>query len=94
MIGVLGNLGRVVGREMIEETVGRLIAGQTAEDIFTREEVARRIGQKSFDLLVDKIKKEMKRREDERIENDDKKKEIDWNARMNDFARNLNQHYR
>ena len=79
---------------MIEETVGRLIAGQTAEDIFTREEVARRIGQKSFDLLVDKIKKEMKRREDERIENDDKKKEIDWNARMNDFARNLNQHYR
>ena len=93
MIGVLGNLGRVVGREMIEETVGRLIAGQTAEDIFTREEVARRIGQKSFDLLVDKIKKEMKRREDERIEND-KKKEIDWNARMNDFARNLNQHYR
>mgnify|MGYP006897945393 CR=1 FL=1 len=36
MIGVLGNLGRVVGREMIEETVGRLIAGQTAEDIFTR----------------------------------------------------------
>ena len=94
MIGVLGNLGRVVGREMIEETVGRLIAGQTAEDIFTREEVARRIGQKSFDLLVDKIKKEMKRREDERIEHDDKKKEIDWNARMNDFARNLNQHYR
>ena len=94
MIGVLGNLGRVVGREMIEETVGRLIAGQTAEDIFTREEVARRIGQKSFDLLVDKIKKEMKRREDERIENDDRKKEIDWNARMNDFARNLNQHYR
>ena len=94
MIGVLGNLGRVVGREMIEETVGRLIAGQTAEDIFTREEVARRIGQKSFDLLVDKIKKEMKRREDERIENDDRKKEIDWNARMNDFARNLNDHYR
>ena len=94
MIEVLGNIGRVVGREMIEETVGRLIAGQTAEDIFTREEVARRIGQKSFDLLVDKIKKEMKRREDERIENDDKKKEIDWNARMNDFARNLNQHYR
>ena len=94
MIGVLGNLGRVVGREMIEETVGRLIAGQTAEDIFTREEVARRIGQKSFDLLVDKIKKEMKRREDERIENDDRKKEIDWNARMNDFARNLNRHYR
>ena len=94
MIGVLGNLGRVVGREMIEETVGRLIAGRTAEDIFAREEVARRIGQKSFDMLVDKFKKEMKRREHNRIENDDRKKEIDWNARMNDFARNLNTHYR
>ena len=94
MIGVLGNLGRVVGREMIEETAGRLVAGRTAEDIFTREEVARRIGQKSFDLLVDKNKREMKRREDERVENDDRKKEIDWNARMNDFARNLNDHYR
>ena len=94
MIGVLGNLGRVVGREMIEETVGRLIAGRTAEDIFAREEVARRIGQKSFDMLVDKFKKDMKRREHNRIENDDRKKEIDWNARMNDFARNLNTHYR
>ena len=62
MIGVLGGLGRVIGREMAEETVGRLIAGRTAEDLFTREEVARRIGQKSFDLLVDKIEKELKRR--------------------------------
>ena len=63
MIGVLGNLGRVVGREMIEETAGRLVAGRTAEDIFTREEVARRIGQKSFDLLVDKNKREMRKEE-------------------------------
>ena len=94
MIGVLGNIGRLVGREAIEEIMARIMAGRTAEDIFTREEVARRIGQKSFDLLVDKIKKEMKRREDEKIENDDKKKEIDWNARMNNFARNLNDNFR
>ena len=94
MIGVLGGLGRVIGREMAEETVGRLIAGRTAEDLFTREEVARRIGQKSFDLLVDKIKKELKRREDDRVENDDRKKEIDWNARMNNFTRNLNDNFR
>ena len=94
MIGVLGNIGRLVGREAIEEIMARIMAGRTAEDIFTREEVARRIGQKSFDLLVDKIKKEMKRREDEKIENDDKKKEIDWNARMNEFARNLNDNFR
>ena len=94
MIGVLGNIGRVVGREAMEEIMARIMAGRTTEDIFTREEIARRIGQKSFDLLVDKIKKELRRREDEQIENDDKKKEIDWNARMNDFARNLNSHYR
>ena len=94
MIGVLGNIGRVVGREAMEEIMARIMAGRTTEDIFTREEIARRIGQKSFDLLVDKIKKELRRREDEKIENDDKKKEIDWNARMNDFARNLNSHYR
>ena len=94
MIGALAGLGRVVGREMAEEALGRIIAGRTAEDLFARQEVARRIGQKSFDLLVKKFKEEMKRREDERIEKDDRKKEIDWNARMNDFARNLNQHYK
>ena len=94
MIGTLGNLGRLVGREAMEEIMARIMAGRTAEDIFTREEIARRVGQKGYDLLVDKIKKELKRKEDERIESDDKKKEIDWNARMNDFARNLNSHYR
>ena len=54
MIGVLENIGRLVGREAIEEIMARIMAGRTAEDIFTREEVARRIGQKSFDLLVEK----------------------------------------
>ena len=90
----MGQIGRVVGREVAEDALGRLIAGQTADDLFAREEIARRIGQKSFDLLADKIKKEVRRGEDERIEKDDRKKEIDWNARMNDFARNLNENYR
>lgn len=93
MIGVLGNIGRIVG-ETMEEIIGRIMAGRSVEDLLTREEIARRVGQKSFDLLVDKIKKEMKRREDERIEEDDRNKEIDWNARMNDFARNLNNKFR
>ena len=78
----------------MEEIIGRIMAGRSVEDLLTREEIARRVGQKSFDLLVDKIKKEMKRREDERIEEDDRNKEIDWNARMNDFARNLNNKFR
>ena len=68
MIGILGGLGRVVGREMAEQALGIIIAGRTAEDLFAREEIARRIGQKSFDMLVKKFKEEMKRREDERIE--------------------------
>ena len=66
MIGVLGNIGRLVGREAMEEIMARIMAGRTTEDIFTREEIARRIGQKSFDLLVDKIKKELRRRDDEK----------------------------
>ena len=94
MIGALGNIGRIVGRESMEEIIGRIMAGRSVEDLLTREEIARRVGQKSFDLLVDKIKKEMKRRKDERIEEDDRNKEIDWNARMNDFARNLNNKFR
>ena len=76
MIGALGNIGRIVGRETMEEIIGRIMAGRSVEDLLTREEIARRIGQKSFVLLVDKIKKEMKRREDERIEEDDRNKEI------------------
>jgi hypothetical protein len=76
MIGALGNIGRIVGRETMEEIIGRIMAGRSVEDLLTREEIARRVGQKSFDLLVDKIKKEMKRREDERIEEDDRNKEI------------------
>ena len=76
MIGALGNIGRIVGRETMEEIIGRIMAGRSVEDLLTREEIARRVGQKNFDLLVDKIKKEMKRREDERIEEDDRNKEI------------------
>lgn len=94
MIGVLGQIGRAVGGEMLEAGVARYMAGETVESLFTKEEIVRRIGQKSYDLLVKKIEKEMKRREDEKIEDDDRKKEIDWNARMNDFARNLNTHYK
>ena len=48
MIGILGGLGRVVGREMAEEVLGRIIAGRTTEDLFAREEIARRIGLASF----------------------------------------------
>ena len=36
MIGILGGLGTVVGREMAEEALGRIIAGRTTEDLFAQ----------------------------------------------------------
>ena len=90
MIGILGGIGRVVGREVAEEALGRIIAGRTAEDLFAREEIARRIGKASFDALVKKFN-DMK---DERIMDDAKKKENNMNKKMDDFARNMNRTFR
>ena len=90
MIGILGGIGRVVGREVAEEALGRIIAGRTAEDLFAREEIARRIGKASFDALVKKFN-DMK---DERIMDDAKKKESNMNKKMDDFARNMNRNFR
>ena len=54
MIGVLGGIGRIAGREIAEEALGRIIAGRTTEDLFAREEIARRIGKASFDSFSEK----------------------------------------
>ena len=86
MIGVLGGIGRIAGREIAEEAVGRIIAGRTTEDLFAREEIARRIGKASYDSLIKKLHEI----QDERMVNDAKKKENDMNKRMDNFARNLN----
>jgi len=86
MIGILGQIGRVVGREVGEEALARILAGRTTEDLFAREEIARRVGKASFDALVKKFN-DMK---DERMVNDAKKKETNMNKKMKDFARNIN----
>jgi len=86
MIGILGGIGRVVGREVAEEALARILAGRTAEDLFAREEIARRVGKASFDALVKKFN-DMK---DERMMDDAKKKETNMNKKMEDFARNMN----
>ena len=52
MIGILGGIGRIAGREIAEEAVGRMIAGRTTEDLFAREEIARRIAKASYDSLI------------------------------------------
>ena len=85
MIGILGGLGRVLGREMAEEALGRIIAGRTTEDLFAREEIARRIGLASFDALIQKFH-DMK---NERLMDDAKNKEHNMNKGMDNFARNL-----
>ena len=86
MIGVLGGIGRIAGREIAEEALGRIIAGRTTEDLFAREEIARRVGKASYDSLIKKLHEI----QDERMVNDAKKKENDMNKRMDNFARNLN----
>ena len=86
MIGVLGGIGRIAGREIAEEALGRIVAGRTTEDLFAREEIARRVGKASYDSLIKKLHEI----QDERMTDDAKKKENDMNKRMDNFARNLN----
>ena len=86
MIGVLGGIGRIAGREIAEEALGRIIAGRTTDDLFAREEIARRIGKASYDSLI----KRLQEIQDERMVNDAKKKETNMNKKMDNFARNLN----
>ena len=88
MIGVLGGIGRIAGREIAEEALGRIVAGRTTEDLFAREEIARRVGKASYDSLIKKLHEI----QDERMVNDAKKKENDMNKRMDNFGRNINQH--
>ena len=86
MIGILGGIGRIAGREIAEEALGRIVAGRTTEDLFAREEIARRVGKASYDSLIKKLHEI----QDERMMDDAKKKENDMNKRMDNFARNLN----
>ena len=97
MIGILGQIGRVVGREVGEEALTRILAGRTTEDLFAREEIARRVGKASFDALVKKfndIKDESmmdaSAEASRSIRDDAKRKETNMNKKMNEFARNLN----
>ena len=86
MIGILGGIGRIAGREIAEEALGRIVAGRTTEDLFAREEIARRIGKASYDSLINRLREI----QDERMVNDAKKKETNMNKKMDNFARNLN----
>ena len=86
MIGILGQVGRIAGREIAEEALGRIVAGRATEDLFAREEIARRVGKASFDSLIKKLHEI----QDERMMNDAKKKEANMNKKMDNCARNMN----
>ena len=86
MIGILGQVGRIAGREIAEEALGRIVAGRTTEDLFAREEIARRVGKASYDSLIKKLHEI----QDERMMNDAKNKETNMNKKMDNFARNMN----
>ena len=100
MIGILGGIGRIVGREIGEEALARILAGRTTEDLFAREEIARRVGKVSFDALVKKFndmkdERMMDASPEARVLRDDaKKKESNMNKKMDDFARNMNRNFR
>ena len=66
------------------------MAGEAIDSILTREqirELAKKTGQVAFNELV-------KQGKDAVIKDHEKKKNTDWNARMNDFTRNLDDEFR
>ena len=93
MIGVITGVARTalaqVARQFGREVVDRIMAGEAIENILTREqmrELAKKTGQVAFNEI-------MKQGKDAVIK-DYEKKNTDWNARMNDFTRNLDDEFR
>ena len=93
MIGVITGVARTalaqVARQFGREVVDRIMAGEAIENILTREqmrELAKKTGRVAFNEL-------MKQGKDAVIK-DYEKKNADWNARMNDFTRNLDDEFR
>ena len=97
MIPFVGNVGRValtqagrqVGREFGREVLERVIGGETLGQILTREEMkvlARKFGKATATMMMNKGK--------EMFMEDFNEKNENWNNRMNNFARNLNDHFK
>ena len=106
MIGILGTAGRAVatqlareaGREVAERALQRLIARGGGEEairrLLTREgleevvdrDLLKQLGRRGAQMLIGKIGQE--------TYGDFEKNNKNWNDRMNDFTRNLNEHFR
>ena len=93
MIGVLGQgariagtqLAREAGREIGEEALRRLLAREGLEGLISRDQM-KQIGKRGVKLLLQELGKG--------VIDDYKKKNENWNERMNDFTRNLNDHFK
>ena len=93
MIGVITGVARTaltqVARQFGQEVVERIMAGEAIDSILTRDqlrELARKTGRVAFNELM--------RQGKDAIMEDYNKKNADWNARMNDFTRNLDNEFR
>ena len=93
MIGVIGNVARTVlpqiARQFGRQAVQRIMQGEAIENVLSKEELrqlAKNTGRVAFNELVKQGK--------DYIIDDHAKKNADWNKRMNDFTRNLNQHFK
>ena len=93
MIPVLTNVGRTVltqvGRQFGRQAMQRLMQGERVEEVLSRDEL-RQLGQKLGKAGMTELFRQGK----DAILEDHAKKNADWNARMNDFSRNLNEHLR
>ena len=93
MIGVVANAGRIAGtqlarqagREIGEEALRRLIARESLEDLLSSDQI-KLLGKKGVQLMMRELGNQ--------VLEDNKKKQEHWNDRMNNFARNLNDHYK
>jgi len=97
MIGFVAGVGRValtnalrqVARDFGRQAMERIMAGERIEEVLTREEMKsllRKLGRAGFAELM--------RQGKNAILEDSDKKTADWNARMNDFTRNLDDEFR
>ena len=93
MIGFIGGVARTalsqVARRFGREVADRIMAGENIENILTRDQI-RQLGKDLGKVAFNELLKQGK---DKFIE-DYNKKNADWNARMNDFTRNLDDEFR
>ena len=93
MIGFIGGVARTalaqVARQFGREAMERIVAVEAIENVLSRDqmkELAKKLGRVAFNEL-------MKQGKDAIMEYYNKKN-ADWNARMNDFTRNLDDELR